>query len=178
MPLPRCRWHPDFCRRLTVCHAECERRVDVGPASKCRCRDADFIPMTTGIGPTAARLLGQVPCRPTDCSLGQIEGLHELIEGPCSPTEFSLRPAQDMVRLTKNLLGVLQGLLKSNSGLQFTQAYKGNSQANSGLLSLTRAPPSSTGHLLADKMPSLIKRDPFRPKEGPLRVAQGTFRPK
>ena len=46
---------------------------------------------------------------------------------------------------------------KSNSGLQFVQACKGNSQANSGLFSPTSAPQSSTGLPLADKMLSWAK---------------------
>ena len=82
-----------------------------------------------------------------------------------------------MVRRTKDLLGALQGLLKSNSGLQFTQACKGNSQPVQGQLRLTRAPQSSTGLSPADTMPSWAKRDPLSLNEGPLSVAQGTFRP-
>ena len=94
-----------------------------------------------------------------------MEGLHELIDGICS----ALRPAQGMVvtvRPTKDLLGVLQGLFKSNSDLQFSQAFKGNSQANSGLLSLTRASHSSTGFPLADKMSSWAKRTLSDQKKG------------
>ena len=92
------------------------------------------------------------------CFLGQIEGPHERIVGPCSPTEYPLRPARGMVTSQANK-GPSLGITgpKSNSDLQFTQACKGNSQANSGLLSLTRASQSSTGLPLADKMPSWTK---------------------
>ena len=91
-----------------------------------------------------------IPSQPTECSIGPIEVLHELIESPCSPTECPLRPAQDMVR-QRTFSGYYRAFL---SLLQFTQACKGNSKANSDLLSLTRAPQSSAGLALADKMPS------------------------
>ena len=39
----------------------------------------------------------QIPPRPAECSLGQMEILHGLIEGRCSPSEYPLRTAQSMV---------------------------------------------------------------------------------
>ena len=56
-----------------------------------------------------------------------------------------------MARRMKDLLGPLQGLLKSNAGiavhsdLQFIQAWKENSQANSGLAQADKGFQSSTG---------------------------------
>ena len=73
----------------------------------------------------------QVPLRPMGCSLGQIDGLHELTDGPCNTTECPLRPAQDMDRPQKVLFGALQDLLQSVRRAVHS-AWKGNSQANSG----------------------------------------------
>ena len=119
----------------------------------------------------------QVYLRSTECPLCQIEGLHELIEGPRCPTECPLIPAHGMVRPTKDILGVLQGLLKPHSGLQFTQAYKGNSQASSGPASADKGPSKQHGTLSCRENAIFGKKGPFRPKEGSPRVAQGTFRP-
>ena len=105
--------------------------------------------------------LTQVPLRPTKCSLGRIEGLHELIEGP-------LRPARGMTRPTKDLLGALQGLLKSNQACTSLWPAKRTPKPVQGQLRLARAPQNSTGLSLANKMPSCAK--------SPLRPTKGTFK--
>ena len=114
-------------------------------------------PSQTNTGPLRPRKktprVTQVPLRPTECS-GQIESLHALKEGLCSPTECPLRFAQGIVRPTKDLLA-LQGLVKSSSGRQFTQACKGNSQVNSGPAQADKGPSRQHG-ILSDRQNAIL----------------------
>ena len=64
-----------------------------------------------------------------------------------------------MVRPTKVRPG--HGQVKTSSAKLAVRPIEGQ-------LGLIRAPQKSTGLSLADKMPSLAKRGPFRLKEGPL----------
>ena len=87
-----------------------------------------------------------------------MEGLHELTESPCSPTEYPLRPAQGMVRLKKDLLGVRTFFVSHTQACSSLRHTKGTLRRVQDQLRLTRATQSSTELSLADKMPSWAKK--------------------
>ena len=119
----------------------------------------------------------RAPLRPTECSLRQIKGLHELIEAlAAGQSAFSVQHGAWSGQ-QRSFWRHYKVFLSQTQACSSLWPAKGTPRPIQGQLRLTRAPQSSTGLSLANKMPSWAKRGLLRPKEGPLRVAQGTFRP-
>ena len=136
-------------------------------------------PSQTNTGPTKnPPRVTQITFRPTECSPGQIEGLHELKEGPFQPEGVPSQTSTGYGQPTKNLLGALEGLFNSNSGLRLTRACKRVLKPMQGQLRLTKASEHRTGPSLADKCHLGTKKALLNQKETlSLRVAQVTFKP-